>query len=41
MPWWAWVLIGVAVVAGAVVKGKVLGRWMERRKRDRDGQAEE
>jgi hypothetical protein len=41
MPWWGWVLIGIAVVIGGVVKVKVLNRWMARRKASSQEPAED
>jgi hypothetical protein len=32
MEWYWWVLIVLVVVAGAALKLKILGIWMERRK---------
>lgn len=33
MEWYWWVLIAVVVVGGAYIKLKVLGKWLENRKK--------
>jgi hypothetical protein len=39
MEWYWWVLIALVLVAGTVIKLKVLGMIMERRKKDQERMA--